>query len=91
MNPFLKKCYMFTDNYYNSVALTEFLLQKSTYATSTLRKDRKRNPKEVTAGKPKKVRWFGSWYYRLEMERQAWCSSDFDCTHITNCYHFESP
>ena len=52
MNPFLNKGYhVFTDNYYNSVVLTEFLSKKSTKS----KKDRKENPKEVTAGKPKKA------------------------------------
>ena len=55
MNPFLNKGYhVFTDNYYNSVALTEFLSKQGTYLTGTLRKDRKGNPKAVTAAKLKK-------------------------------------
>ena len=55
MNPFLIKGYdVFTDNYYNSVALTEFLSKQGTYLTGTLRKDRKGNSKAVTAGKLKK-------------------------------------
>ena len=56
LNPFLiKGSDVFTDNYYNSVALTEFLSKQGTYLTGTLRKDRKGNPKAVTAGKLKKV------------------------------------
>ena len=55
MNPFLNKGYhVFTDNYYNLVALTEFLSKQGTYHTGTLRKDRKGNPKAVTAAKLKK-------------------------------------
>ena len=55
MNPFLNKGYhVFTDNYYNSVALTEFLSKQGMYLTGTLRKDRKGNPKAVTAAKLKK-------------------------------------
>ena len=46
-NPFLNKGY-------NSVALTEFFSKKGTYVTGTLKKDRKGNPKEVIAGKPRK-------------------------------------
>ena len=45
---------MFTDNYYYSVTLTEFLSKQGTYLTGTLRKDRKGNPKAVTAAKLKK-------------------------------------
>ena len=48
MSEFLNKGYhLFTDNWYNSVSLTEFLSQKKTYVTGTLRADRKRNPKKV--------------------------------------------
>ena len=55
MNPFLNKGYhVFTENYYNSVALTEFLSKQGMYLTGTLRKDRKGNPKAVTAAKLKK-------------------------------------
>ena len=55
MNPFLNKGYhVFTDNYENSVALTEFLSKQGTYLTGTLRKDRKGNQKAVTAAKLKK-------------------------------------
>ena len=55
MNPFLNKGYhVFTDNNYNSVALTEFLSKQGMYLTGTLRKDRKGNPKAVTAAKLKK-------------------------------------
>ena len=51
---------VFTDNYYISVALTEFFSKNSTYATGTLRKDLKGNSKKFTAGKPKKnMKWFG--------------------------------
>ena len=56
MAPFLNKGYhVFTDNYYNSVALTEFLSKQGTYLTGILRKDRKGNPKAVTAAKLKKA------------------------------------
>ena len=55
MNPFLNKGYhVFTDNYYNSVAMTEFLSKQGTYLAGTLRKDRKGNQKAVTAAKLKK-------------------------------------
>ena len=55
MNPFLNKGYhVFTDNYYNTVTLTEFLSKQSTYVTGKLRKYRKSNSKKVTARKPKK-------------------------------------
>lgn len=55
MQPYLHKGYhVFTDNYYNSVALTEFLSSKGTYITGTLRKDRKGNPKRVISTKLKK-------------------------------------
>ena len=55
MTPFLNKGYhVFTDNYYNSVSLTEYLSNHGTYITGTLRKDRKRNPKKVIGEKVKK-------------------------------------
>ena len=57
MNPFLKKCYMFTDNYYNSVALTKFLLQKSTYARAHLEKIEKEIQKKLLQKNLKK--WDG--------------------------------
>lgn len=42
INLFLNKGqHVFTDNYHNLVALTEFLLKKSTYVTGTLKKDPK--------------------------------------------------
>jgi hypothetical protein len=37
---------LFTDNYYNSVALTENMTERSTYIVGTLRANRKRNPQE---------------------------------------------
>ena len=51
---------MFTEKCYNSVVSTEFLSEKNTFVTGTLRKDRKGNPKEVTGGKHKKgeMWWF---------------------------------
>ena len=55
MEPYLeKRHHLFTDNYYNSVSLTEFLSSKGTYITGTLRKDRKRNPRKVISTKLKK-------------------------------------
>lgn len=54
-NPFLNKGYhVFTDSYYNTVTLTEFLSKQSTYVTGKLRKYRKSNSKKVTARKRKK-------------------------------------
>jgi hypothetical protein len=43
-----------TDNYYNSVALTEKMTQQSTYIVGTLRPNRKRNPKDVIRRKLKR-------------------------------------
>ena len=55
MTPFLNKGYhVFTDNYCNSVSLTEYLSNHGTYITGTLRKNRKRNPKKVIGEKVKK-------------------------------------
>lgn len=45
---------LFMDNFYNSVNLVHELLERKTYVTGTLRKNRKGNPKEVIAAKPKK-------------------------------------
>ena len=54
MKPFLSKGYhVFTDNFYNSVALTEYLSKQKTYITGTLRRDRKRNPESVISKKLK--------------------------------------
>ena len=55
MTPFLNKGYhVFRGNYYNSVSLTEYLLNHGIYITGTLRKDRNYNPKKVTGEKVKK-------------------------------------
>ena len=55
MTPYLDKgCHVFTDNYYNSVSLTEYLSRHSTYITGTLRVDRKCNPKKVIKEKVQK-------------------------------------
>ena len=52
IKPYLNKgYYVFTDNYYNSVQSTGYLSSKSSYIAGTLRKDRKSNPKELTARK----------------------------------------
>ena len=54
IKPYLNKgyyVYVFTDSYYNSVQSTGYLSSKSSYITGTLRKDRKSNPKELTARK----------------------------------------
>ena len=55
---FDKGYHLFTDNWYNSVSLTEYLLQRKTYITGTLRRDRKRNPKEVIDKKLRKGEMF---------------------------------
>ena len=48
MKPYLEKGYhTFTDSYYNSDSLMEFLSSKGTSITGTLRKDRKKNHKKV--------------------------------------------
>ena len=55
MKPYLNKGYhVFTDNYYNSDSLTEFLFTQATYITGTLRKIRKHNRKAVKKTKLKK-------------------------------------
>ena len=52
---YLDKGYsVYTDNYYNSIPLTEFLTSHSTYITGTLRKNRKGLPKNVINKKLKK-------------------------------------
>ena len=53
MEPFLNKEYVFTNNFYNSVALTEYLSKQKTYITGTLRRNRKRNPESVISKKLK--------------------------------------
>ena len=55
MEPYLqKRCHIFTDNYYSSGSLTEFLSSKRTSITDTLRNDSKRNPKKVISTNLKK-------------------------------------
>lgn len=45
---------VYMDNFYNSVDLTEYLLDKNTYVTGTLRGNRKGNPLDVVNKKLKK-------------------------------------
>lgn len=45
---------LFMDNYYNSVRLAHELLERKTYVTGTLRKNRKNNPPQVVSKKLKK-------------------------------------
>jgi len=45
---------VYMDNFYNSVDLTEYLLDKNTYVTGTLRGNRKGNPSDVVNKKLKK-------------------------------------
>ena len=49
-----KGYHVFTDNYYNSISLTEYISNHGTYITGTLGKDRKHNPKKVIGEKVKK-------------------------------------
>ncbi|KAG5880822.1 hypothetical protein JTB14_019466 [Gonioctena quinquepunctata] len=59
MQPYLMKGHtLFMDNYYNSVTLSEKLLNSRTHSVGTLRSNRKRNPKEVTEKKLKKGKHF---------------------------------
>ncbi|CAH2014457.1 unnamed protein product [Acanthoscelides obtectus] len=54
LEPFLDKGHhIYMDNFYNSVQLSEILLQRKTHSTGTLRSNRKGNPKEVTGAKLK--------------------------------------
>ncbi|XP_063635050.1 piggyBac transposable element-derived protein 4-like [Cydia splendana] len=55
MDPYLLKGHhLYMDNYYNSVTLSQKLLDLETHTTGTLRSNRKDNPKEVTQKKLKK-------------------------------------
>lgn len=45
---------LYCDNFYNSIGLAEFLLEKQTFLVGTLRKNRKRIPPEVLAKKLKR-------------------------------------
>ena len=57
MKPYLNKGYhLFTDNWYNSVSLTEYMSKKNTYITGTLHGDRKRNPSQVLGKKLRRVK-----------------------------------
>ena len=52
MEGFLDKGHiLYADNYYNSVALTNFMTTKKTYICETLRADRTENPKDVVKKK----------------------------------------
>lgn len=53
--PFLDKGHhLIMDNYYNSVALSNKLLQRKTHTTGTIRSNRKGNPKQIISEKLKK-------------------------------------
>lgn len=55
MKPYLNKGhFIYMDNYYNSVSLSNTLLQQKTHSVGTLRGNRKRNPKVVVSKKLKK-------------------------------------
>ncbi|KAG4067093.1 hypothetical protein HA402_000084 [Bradysia odoriphaga] len=55
MEPYLSRGHhVYMDNYYNSIRLSERLLQSQTHSTGTLRSNRKGNPKDVIAKKLKK-------------------------------------
>ena len=45
---------LYVDNFYNSVALAEYLIKKNTYIIGTLKENRKGNPKELLKKKLKK-------------------------------------
>lgn len=55
MDGYLDKGYvLYTDNFYNSVALTKQLTARKTYICGTLRNNRKQNPKDLVAKKLQK-------------------------------------
>ena len=55
LSPFLDKGHhAIMDNYYNSVPLSNKLLQRKTHTTGTLRSNRRENPKNITTKKLKK-------------------------------------
>ena len=55
MEDYLDKGYtLYTDNYYNSVPLTEKMTEHSTYLCGTLRFDRRNNPNDVVKKKLKR-------------------------------------
>lgn len=49
-----KGCTIYSDNYYTSVSLAEYLLEKKTYLCGTLRSPRKNLCKEVVKANLKK-------------------------------------
>ncbi|KAJ8930820.1 hypothetical protein NQ314_016352 [Rhamnusium bicolor] len=49
--------HIFTDNFYNSVALSKKLLKKKTHTTGTLRSDRRNNPKATLKLKKREHKW----------------------------------
>jgi len=61
MSPYLDKGHsLYMDNYYNSVTLSNVLLNKQTHVTGTLRNNRKGNLMEVVNKKLKKVNMYGN-------------------------------
>lgn len=71
MKPYLNKGHvLFMDNYYNSVSLSNSLLQQKTHSVGTLRSSRKHNPKVVVSKKLKKGEY--TWQRRGKVYVSKW-------------------
>lgn len=71
MEPYLQKGYeLFMDNYYNSVTLSEKLLELKTHSNGTLRSNRRGNPKDLVKRKLKRGQHF--WVRKRNVYVSKW-------------------
>lgn len=85
MDPYLSKGHhVYMDNYYNSIRLSERLLQSQTHTTGTLRSNRKGNPKDVIAKKLKKGELM--WQRKGDIYISKW-KDKRDVLSITTAHH----
>lgn len=87
MKPYLNKGHhLVMDNYYNSVPLSQKLLQEyKTHTTGTLRANRKQNPKVVTLQKLKKGQYI--WRRNQGVYVSKWRDTNRDVLLLTAKYH----
>lgn len=85
MEPYLSKGHhVYMDNYYNSIRLSERLLQSQTHSTGTLRSNRKGNPKDVITKKLKKGELV--WQRKGDVYVSKW-KDKRDVLSITTAHH----
>lgn len=78
--------YLFMDNYYNSVGLSNLLLSNRTHTVGTLRSNRKGNPKDLTNKKLKKGEY--DWAQKGSIYVSKW-KDKRDVLCINTAYHPE--